>query len=124
VSVPLPVFDRNADNIDRATAEEHAAALELEALRKQRLAVTVTLMQAAQELAERARNIDQQLLQPAEVVRNAAHVSFREGAANILQLVDAERVYTETRREALELKLDAYAKTFEARLLLTEEGQP
>ncbi|MGE0683511.1 MAG: TolC family protein [Candidatus Binatia bacterium] len=124
VSVPLPVFDRNADNIDRATAEEHAAALDLEALRKRQLAATVALAQAAQELTERARNIDRQLLQPAEITRNAARASFREGAANILQLVDAERVYTEARREALELKLEAYAKTFEARLRLTKEGQP
>ena len=64
------------------------------------------------------------LLQPAEVVRNAARSSFREGAANILQLVDAERVYTETQKEALELKLEAYAKSFEAHLLLKEDGQP
>lgn len=124
VSVPLPVFDRNADNIDRAIAEEHAAALELEAVRQQQLAATLTLMQAAQELTERARTIDQQLLQPAEVVRNAARTAFHEGAANILQLVDAERVYTDAHREALELKLEAYTKTFEVHLLLTEKGQP
>lgn len=124
VSVPLPVFDRNTDNIDRAMAEEHAAALELEAVRKQQLAATAMVVQAAQELAERVRNIDQQLLQSAEVVRNAARASFREGAANILQLVDAERIYTEAHREALELKLEAYAKTFEAHLRLTQKGQP
>jgi len=124
VLVPLPVFDRNEGNIDRAIAEEHAAAMELAALRTQQIVAMQMLMQSAQELAERARVIDQQMLQPAEVVRNAARASFHEGAANILQLVDAERVYTDTRREALELKLEAYAKAFAARLLLTEKGQP
>jgi cobalt-zinc-cadmium efflux system outer membrane protein len=122
VIVPLPLFDRNTGNIDRAIAEEHAAALELEALRKQQQAALTALIQAAQELTERARHIDQQLLLPAATVRNAARSSFREGAANILQLVDAERVYTDAQRDALELKLDAYVKTFEARLLATEES--
>ncbi|HXG20540.1 MAG TPA: TolC family protein, partial [Methylomirabilota bacterium] len=114
VMVPLPVFDRNAGNIERATAEVQAAALELDALVKQQTAATTALIRSAQELASRAQLVDQQLLQPAEVVRNAARASFREGAANILQLVDAERVYTETRRDALALKLEAYEKAFEA----------
>jgi cobalt-zinc-cadmium efflux system outer membrane protein len=120
--IPLPVFDRNTGNIDRALAEEQAAALELTALRRQQEAVLTSLIQAAQELTEKARYIDQRLLLPAATVRNAARSSFREGAANILQLVDAERVYTEAQRDALALKLDAYAKTFEARLLLMEES--
>jgi cobalt-zinc-cadmium efflux system outer membrane protein len=120
VMVPLPVFDRNAGNIERATAEVQAAALELDALVKQQTAATTALIRSAQELASRAQLIDQQLLQPAEVVRNAARSSFREGAANILQLVDAERVYTDTRRDALALKLEAYEKAFEAQALLTE----
>ena len=124
VIVPLPLFDQNTGNIERATADEQAAAFELDALQKQQLAAIVVLIQSAQALTERAQHLDQQLLQPAEIVRNAARSSFREGAANILQLVDAERVYTETRGEALEVQLEAYAKSFEARLLLKEDGQP
>lgn len=124
VIVPLPLFDQNAGNIERATAEEQAAAFELDTLRKQQQAAMVVLIQSAQALTERAQHVDQQLLQPAEIVRTAARSSFREGAANILQLVDAERVYTETQREALELQLEAYAKSFEAHLLLKEDGQP
>jgi outer membrane protein TolC len=116
--------DRNEGNIDRAIAEEHAAAMELAAVRKQQIVATQMLIQSAQELEERVRSIDQQMLQPAEVVRNAARAAFHEGASNILQLVDAERVYTDTRREALELKLEAYTKAFAARLVLTEERQP
>jgi outer membrane protein, heavy metal efflux system len=122
VVVPLPIFDHNTGNIDRALAEEQAAALELQALRKQHQAALTSLIHASQALTERARTIDQQLLLPATIVRNAARSSFREGAANILQLVDAERVYTDAQKDTLELKLDAYAKTFEARLLVTEES--
>jgi cobalt-zinc-cadmium efflux system outer membrane protein len=121
VVVPLPLFDQNIGNIDRAVAEEHAAALELEALRKHHQAAAAALLLAARDLTEQVRQVDQHLLAPAAIVRNAARSSFREGAADILHLVDAERVYTETQREALELKLEAYAKTFEARLLVMEE---
>ena len=124
VTMPLPVFDGNSGNIERAVAEEHAAAMDLAALRKQHLLAIKVLIQSAQELAAQEQNIERQMLQSAEIVRNAAHVSFREGAADILHLVDAERVYTETRQEALELKLEAYVKTFEAQLLLSKEGQP
>jgi outer membrane protein TolC len=61
------------------------------------------------------------MLRPAEVVRNAARAAFNEGAANILSLVDAERVYLEAQREALQVKLDALAAGIETRLLLGEE---
>jgi cobalt-zinc-cadmium efflux system outer membrane protein len=121
VIVPLPLFDQNTGNIERAMAEERAATLDLDALTNQLTAETVSLILSAQELTDRARQIDQQLLAPAEVVRNAARSAFREGAANILQVVDAERVYTDARREALGLKLDAYLRSFEARLLIEEE---
>ena len=61
------------------------------------------------------------MLRPAETVRNAARAAFREGSSNILNLVDAERVYLEARREALQVKLDALAAGIEVRVLLGEE---
>jgi cobalt-zinc-cadmium efflux system outer membrane protein len=124
VLVPLPLFDRNAGNIEQALAEERAATFELDALSRQQTVELKALLLAAQELTGRAHDVEVQLLQPAEVVRKAARSAFREGAANILQLVDAERMYTDTQREALQLKLDAYAKAFEARLVVSGEGTP
>lgn len=122
--VPLPLFDQNTGNIERAIADERAAALDLDALTRKLTAETTSLILAAQQLTERARRIEQQLVQPAEIVRNAARSSFREGATNILQLIDAERVYTEARRGVLALKLEAYEKTFEARLTVLGEETP
>ena len=122
--MPLPLFDRNSGNIERAAAEERAAALDLDALTRQLSAETVVLILAAQDLTGRARQVEQQLLYPAEVVRNAARSAFRKGATDILQLVDAERVYTESWREALELKLEAHTKAFEAHLAVRGEEKP
>lgn len=124
VVVPLPVFDQNTGNIERVLAEERAAVADVEALTKQLTTETVTVIRVAQELATRARTIEEQLLHPVLVVRHAAQTAFREGAGTVLQLVDAERVYTEARRESLTIKLDAYAAVFEARLIMSGEILP
>ena len=130
VNVPLPFFDLNTGNIERAAAEERAAALDLEALTRQYTAETVVLLVTAQDLIGRARQVEQQLLYPAEVVRNAARTTFHKGVSDhkggsdILQLIDAERVYAEAWREALGLKLEAHTKALEAHLAVDGEEKP
>jgi outer membrane protein TolC len=64
------------------------------------------------------------LLEPAEAVRNSARAAFREGAVDVLKLIDAERVYADVRRTALELRLEALLATIEARFALGEETLP
>jgi cobalt-zinc-cadmium efflux system outer membrane protein len=92
VIVPLPLFDQNTGNIERATADEQAAAFELDTLRTQQLAAMVVLIQSAQALTEARASI---ATPPASGNRSPRRaLAFREGAANILQLVDAERVCT------------------------------
>ena len=78
-------------------------------------------MAEARLLSERAARVDQDVLVPAEVAWRAARTSFREGAGDVLRLLDAERVYGEARREALNLKLEATLAQVRARLALGEE---
>ncbi len=113
ISIPLPVFDRNRDNIERALAEERAAAAELRDIERQVQAQTDALVARATELSRSARSVESDLLEPARVARDAARAAFREGAASVLQLVDAERTFTEVMRDALDLRIEAYAATFE-----------
>jgi outer membrane protein TolC len=49
---------------------------------------------------------------------------FREGATDVLKLVDAERIYADVRREALSLAIDAYVTAIEARFALAQEEIP
>ena len=91
---------------------------------RQLSAETVVLILATQDLTSRARQVEQQILYPAEVVRNAARSAFYKGATDIFQLVDAERAYTEAWREALDLKLEAHTKAFEARLAVDGKEKP
>jgi cobalt-zinc-cadmium efflux system outer membrane protein len=121
VTVPIPLFDRNQRGIALATGDFSAATHERLGIEARVAAEVRATLDAARLLDERARRVDDELLRPAEVVRTAARSAFREGAADILSLVDAERVYLEARREALLVKLDALATALEVRLLLGEE---
>jgi outer membrane protein, heavy metal efflux system len=121
VALPLPLFDRNQRGIAVATGQTRATAQERLGAEARAAAEIRTSLEAARLLDERARRVDEELLRPAEVVRVAARSAFREGAADILTLVDAERVYLDARREALLVRLDALAAAIEARVLLGEE---
>jgi outer membrane protein, heavy metal efflux system len=121
VSLPIPLFDRNQRAVALATGESHAAAQERLGVEARVAADVRASLETARLLDARAGRVDEELLRPAEVVRVAAQSSFREGASDILNLVDAERVYLEARREALLMRLDALAAAIEARVLLGEE---
>jgi outer membrane protein TolC len=124
VSVVLPLFDRNEVSVARTLAAERAAAAEREVLVYRLTNDAEALIDAADTLTERARMAAKELLEPAEEVRRAARASFREGAADVLRLIDAERVYADVRRAAIELRLDALLTTLEARFAVGEETIP
>ena len=116
VSLTLPLFDRNGVSIALATAEERAAARELEAVERRVGLETQTLLANARQLAAHAARAESEVLRPAAQVRSAAQVAFREGAADVLTLVDAERVYTSASHELIDLGLDAFLSAIRARV--------
>ena len=124
VSVVLPVFDRNDASVARTLANERAAVADREMLVYQLTNDAAALMSAAHTISERARTAPKELLEPAEDVRRAARAAFREGATDVLKLIDAERVYADVRRVAIELRLDALVTTLEARFAVGEETIP
>lgn len=124
VSMMVPLFDHNGASLARALSSQQAAAAERDALVYQLTADAEALTRAAQTMTDRAGRAPMELLAPAEGVRRAALASFREGAVDVLKLIDAERVYTEVNRAAIELRLDALLATIEARFALGEEARP
>lgn len=124
VALPIPLTDRNGAAIARAEAGARAAELELEALVGELAVDTEVALRTAIALASRATRVEADLITPATVVRQAARASFREGSSDILRLVDAERVWLEARREALDLTLEATRAAIRARLALGEEVVP
>jgi len=122
--IPLPLFDLNSGNVARAEAEERAAEAELQAVESRLLAGSAAQISAARELRARALTVEQDLVRPAEGARDAATAAFREGASDVLRLVDARRLYLDARREALDLTAEAIFSAAEVRLLLGEEAIP
>jgi len=122
--IPLPLFDLNAGNVARAEAEAKAAEAELASLESRLLAGGAAQIVAARELLARALTVETDLVGPAEGARDAASAAFREGASDVLRLVDARRLYLDARREALDLTAEAIFSAAEVRLLLGEEAIP
>lgn len=124
VGVPVPLSDRNGAAIARATGEERAAAFELDAVTREARVEIESELRAAAALAERAQQVERDFLVPADIVRRAARSAFREGGGDVLRLVDAERVYIDSQREALDLRLEAVFAAVRARLALGREVVP
>jgi len=124
IAVSVPLFDQNGEAIALAEAEARAVELELTALRQRALGESQALLLGATTLVAHAARMDRELLAPAEGVRNAARATFREGTADVLKLVDAERVYTDVQREALAIRIDAYIAAIEVRFAAGQEELP
>jgi outer membrane protein TolC len=120
----VPLFDRNGSAAARADGEARAAAAEHDAVVRRIASDTTALVEIARTLSDRARRAASELLQPAGVVRDASLATFREGAADVMRLIDAERVYADVRRTALELRLEALTAVLDARVALGEEPIP
>ena len=124
VTVPIPWSDRNQAAVARALAEERAAAFDLDGVVRAARADVEAARRTAAGLVARAATTDEALIAPAETALRAAVSAFREGAGDILRLVDAERVYADARRDALEIKLDAVLASVRARLATGEDLVP
>lgn len=124
VVMSVPLFDRNAQARALASASVKSANSDLAATQLRAEAEARASMAAATALAQSLSRVGTDLLAPAEGVRNAAQAMFREGATDVLKLVDAERIYTDVRREALSLAIDAYVAAVEARFAVAEEDIP
>jgi cobalt-zinc-cadmium efflux system outer membrane protein len=124
VTLAVPLFDRNRSGTAKAIGEERAATAERDATALRLASEATALIRTAQTLSERSARASRELIAPADAVRNAARAAFREGTADVLKLIDAERVYADVRRTELEVRLDALAATLEARFAIGEETLP
>ena len=120
----VPVFERNGRAVARAEADARAADLEVQAMVTRARAEAAILVRAARDLQLRLSRLDEDLVRPAEEARRSALAAFREGATDVLRVVDAERTNTEARQEALDLTVEAFLATGRARLAAGLEVLP
>jgi cobalt-zinc-cadmium efflux system outer membrane protein len=98
VTVPLRIFNRNEGGIARAEAELTQAQNEEKLTRTALLLEVQKAYNAVQTNQERVRYIQDEYLQKSEQSREIVTASYSLGEANLIDLLDAERTYRETRR--------------------------
>jgi outer membrane protein, heavy metal efflux system len=105
LSMPLPIFDRNSGNISAARAEVEAAqvrvAASLAAVRV-RAQNAIAQVEAAQA---RVRALDGAAVPEAFEALRLAQISYREGRASLVELLDTQNAYTAAQSALLDARL-------------------
>lgn len=101
ISMPIPLFDRNRGEIQRARAERDIAQFELATTERAANAELRGAYDAAVLLTERLAQLTQtdstNFLTRAEESRRIALGAYREGAVPLLQVIDAAQSWAESR---------------------------
>jgi cobalt-zinc-cadmium efflux system outer membrane protein len=95
-SVPIPIFNRNQGEIARTKSEERRADFLAEATRNQVLQDVETAYASFESSRLRVRLYEETYLSRAKESLDIEEFSFRNGAASILDFLDAERTYRTT----------------------------
>ena len=128
VSLPVPIFNQNRGERERANAELDAAQLDLVAEERIASAALIGATQAAQLLTERTAAIAARdaagrvaYLARADEARRIALGAYREGAVPLFQVIDAARTWAEARMAYYGL---IYAQQQSILALLVAQGTP
>jgi cobalt-zinc-cadmium efflux system outer membrane protein len=95
-SAPLPFFNRNQGEIERARQEARQATARISALQSD---ITSDLRSAWEQYTtthELVDTIEQQMLTQARDVRDTTAYSYRRGEASFIELLDAQRTFNDT----------------------------
>ena len=103
LSLPLPIYNRNRGQIARAQAEVEAAQAELNHARNLVRAELAAARRAVESRQKQIEALQSDFLLQADESRAVSLAAYREGAADLLVLLDAQRV----RSQAQELYYEA-----------------
>lgn len=116
VTVPLPFGNRNQGGIARAEAEQRVAETNLRLARNRTLAEVETAYRAYETAREQVKAYELGLLSQADESRDIALASYREGASELIALLDAQRTRSEVRSNYYRAVFDYYTSIFQLEL--------
>lgn len=117
VSVTVPVFDRNQGAIRRAAGEQASADADTRWLERTVVADLEGAYEASARLTAQAAALQPTFVQRAEESRQIALGALREGAATLLQVLDASRALTDARLTYARAQVAAGQSLFELRVM-------
>jgi cobalt-zinc-cadmium efflux system outer membrane protein len=110
LSVPIPVFNRNQGEIERAHIEGQQLEARIKALQSSIAAEVETAYEQYATSRNMVESLEKEMLQQAREVRNTTEYSYRRGEASLIEFLDAQRAYNDTIQSYNEARAD-YARS-------------
>jgi len=121
VSVPLPFGNRNQGQIARAEAERKIAENVLAQTRNRTLAEVETAFLAYETAKELVKVFEMSVIRQADESLNIMLLSYREGATDLVNLLDAQRTRNEVRSNYYRSVSAYYLSLFQLKLVTGTE---
>lgn len=106
LAVPIPIWYRRQGEIETALGAKHRAVAERQRAQNELEQAVIQHSQDVRTAQEQLRVFETGLLKQAEQILTIARTSFRQGAASLLDLLDAQRVYRQTLYEYAQVSAD------------------
>jgi outer membrane protein, heavy metal efflux system len=116
LTVPLPFGNRNQGGIARAEAEKGVAEANLRLTRNRTLAEVESAYRAYETARDQVRAYESGILKQADESRDITAYAYREGATQLIALLDAQRTRAEVRATYYKALLDYYTSLFRLEL--------
>lgn len=110
VSVPLPVFNKNQGEIERARREQDQILARIRSLEQDIQAEVENAWEQYETSLRLLQSLETGLLDRAKRVREVTDFAYRRGEASFVELLDAQRVYNETMQGYNEARAE-YSRT-------------
>jgi outer membrane protein, heavy metal efflux system len=105
VGIKVPLWNANRGEIARAQAAWNVASAEAD---RRRLSLVAELEERLRDLdvaSAQVRTLEKEILPSATESLRLARRSYEEGETSLLDMLDAQRTFRETQREAVESRL-------------------
>ncbi|HEY1404668.1 MAG TPA: TolC family protein, partial [Pyrinomonadaceae bacterium] len=122
--VPLPFGNRNQGGVARAEAEERVAEANVRLARNRALAEVESAYRAYETAREQVNVYEAGILKQADESYDIALVAYREGATELIILLDAQRTRSEVRANYYRALFDYYTSIFQLGLATGVEIKP
>ena len=106
LSLPLPLFRRNAAGIGRATTELTQAQIERQATERDVPAQVRALWRNVESLRARVKRLEDNVLTSLDQNQRLSATSYRAGEIGLLQLIVVNRQVLDGRRDLIEARSD------------------
>ena len=106
LSIPIPLWYQRQGEIETAKGAKHRAEAERLRVQNELTQAITRYVQDIRTAHEQIQVFDMGLLKQAEQTLRVARVSFQQGAASLLDVLDAQRVYRQTLLEYAQVRVD------------------